>query len=354
MVARRSSGPRHAVVRSWDAVARDLVRSGVTWRVHSVFRAAFNLVSDRRELLGIVTAPAGNGPATLVLARSALTTSLSTLLRPGQLAQIDGGWLRIEDRLAVDLGRAALWSPEPTSRTVPADEVLARLERVAAIAASGSPPDGLAPLLPEAMELAGRHRSLPTPTRRPPLDFWDFWSRGVHIRTHSPVSAAMGGRLGGGASSVDPVVRAAHAALAKLVQAIRAHDWPGAAEPARALSGLGPGLTPSGDDLLVGLALGLRAGLGTLPPELASALLAAVEGRTTDLAEARVRHAVAGRPDEAVHNLLVALLDGPRDRVEPSVRSALAYGHSSGADTLVGLVVGLALSTAPGRRLPGG
>jgi hypothetical protein len=113
------------------------------------------------------------------------------------------------------------------------------------------------------------------------------------------------------------------------------------------LSGLGPGLTPAGDDLLVGLALGLQAGLGTLPPELASRLLAAVEGRTNDLAQARVQHAVAGRADEAVHQLLTVLVDGPPDKLDTAVRAALAYGHSSGADTLVGVIVGLAVGVKP-------
>src|SRR4051812_41097622 len=102
MVARRSPAPRQAAVRSWDAVARDLVHAGASWRVHSVFRGACNLVSEHRDLLGIVTAPAGNGPATMVLAPRALATPLSALIQPGQLAQIDGERLRVEERLAVD------------------------------------------------------------------------------------------------------------------------------------------------------------------------------------------------------------------------------------------------------------
>jgi hypothetical protein len=304
-------------VRSWDAVGRDLVRSGVTWRVHSVFRAAFNLVSDRRELLGIVTAPAGNGPATLVLSVSDVTWTPQL----GDPATLVGERLVLGDRLALDLSRAALWDPPPIRRALSFGEILDRLESAVGVAAARAPSAGLAPLLPEARRLAGR---APRGLSTTPLD-----------------GAAL-------------VVQHAWEALSAIAEAIRRAHWSDVFAPARELSGLGPGLTPSGDDLLVGMALGLRAGLGTLLPELASAFSAAVEGRTTDLAEARVRHAVAGRADEAVHSLLVALVDGPRDRLEPAVRSALAYGHSSGADTLVGLIVGLALSTAPGRRLPGG
>ncbi|MFN8634980.1 MAG: DUF2877 domain-containing protein [Chloroflexota bacterium] len=131
--------------------------------------------------------------------------------------------------------------------------------------------------------------------------------------------------------------------------AIRSRDWAAVATDARALSGLGPGLTPSGDDALAGLALGLHAGLGQLPEVLAATLLAAVEGRTTDLAQARVRHAIANRPDQATHRLLAALVASQNDDdLTAAVRSSLAYGHSSGADTLLGLLVGLWLSL----RLP--
>src|SRR5215207_763617 len=105
MVARRSPAHRQVAVRTWDAVGRDLVRSGRSWRVHSVFRSAFNLVSEQRELLGVVTAPAGNGPATLVLAPFGGLPPLT----PGDRAQLVGDGLVIADRVALDLTGAALW-----------------------------------------------------------------------------------------------------------------------------------------------------------------------------------------------------------------------------------------------------
>jgi hypothetical protein len=133
-----------------------------------------------------------------------------------------------------------------------------------------------------------------------------------------------------------------------LVVAIRQKNWAEAQAAATGLSGLGPGLTPSGDDVLAGLALGYRAAHGTLPNSLGDALLAAIDGRTTDLAVARVQHAVAGRPDEAAHRLLAEIVGGSGEDLEMAVRGVVAYGHSSGADTLLGLIVGLSLGlTAP-------
>jgi hypothetical protein len=139
------------------------------------------------------------------------------------------------------------------------------------------------------------------------------------------------------------ILQAARNSLATLAEAIRRRDWPAALDPAQALSGLGPGLTPSGDDLLAGLALGYRAVSGSLPDGLGSTLRAAVHGRTTDIAVARVYHAVDGRADEAAHRLLAELVGGPGARLDAAVQDLMAYGHTSGADTLVGLMVGLAL-----------
>jgi hypothetical protein len=77
-----------------------------------------------------------------------------------------------------------------------------------------------------------------------------------------------------------------------------------------------------------------------------------VVGRTTDIAVARVRHAVDGRPDEAVHRLLTALLAADGSDLPGAVGSALDFGHSSGADTLLGLLVGLRLARSDSKPAP--
>jgi hypothetical protein len=319
-------------VRSWDAVARDLLTgsrdvlaTAVEWRVHSVFARACNLVSDDGMLLGIVQGPAWNGPATLVLAPGALPAPLTGLLRPGAPARRDGNRLWIADRVGLELSAARLWAPTPIVRTLDAAQIAARLDRAAEIVAAEAPRDGLARLLVE--------RPL---TRRLPL-------ARARVRDVDAVDIRAAQRPGGEGPQL---LRRASIELDRIEATIRAHAWSGVLEPARQLSGLGPGLTPSGDDLLAGLALGFRAARGALPDALAAAILTAVDGRTTDLAIVRVQHAVAGRADEAVHRVLALLVGGPvtgGSDVENAVRAVLDYGHSSGADTLVGLIVGLRL-----------
>lgn len=315
MVARRPPTSRPRRVRTWDVLARDLVRGGTDWTVHSAFQRAFNLLATDGALLGVVAEPVGNGPATLVLEAADTVPAFNVLLTPGDAARRSGVRLAVGDLLEFDLEQVMLWQPVPIRRILPAPRIEARLARVAQIAASTAPAAGLTPLLLEARSLAADSNVPPVP---PP---------------------------GPGPSSESGLVAAlARMHLRHLAAAVRDRRWAAILPPARELSGLGPGLTPAGDDALVGLALGLRTGLGSLPLALQSALFAAVEGRTTDLAVARVRHAVAGRADEAVHRLLGSLVAGDGEHLDEAVRTALDYGHSSGADTLVGLIVGLSLT----------
>jgi hypothetical protein len=354
MVTRRPAASRQRTVRSWDRLAVALVQSGVGWAVHSVFRSAFNLRSADGSLLAIVAEPAGNGPATLVLAAVVGAPSFETLLTSGAPAHVANGWLMVGDELALDLRSAALWRPAPIRRTLPAHQIAARLSRVAQVATAEAPAGGLAPLLRDAaLQVsaspgvdASRRDATEGSEGRAATDDGGcgflFGSGGSSVgdrRADAPRAVRASG-------TTDLVADAARAHLERLASAIREGCWSVAQAAARALSGLGPGLTPAGDDALVGLALGLRAGLGTVPAPLDAALSAAVEGRTTDLAAARVRHAAAGHADESVQRLLTTLVGGSDERLDEDVRAILAIGHSSGADTLVGLLVGLALGTS--------
>jgi hypothetical protein len=304
MVARGRSATARLPVASLDRLARQQLDADAAWAVHSVFARACNLAGPGGELLGIVEAAGGNGPATLVLAEGTWQFPFSSLLAPGEPATLHGDRLAIGSVLRLDLADTQLWQPAPLVRTLPPQEVARRVALAAEIGLREAGPSGLACLL----------RSILAPAVKPPLL----------------------GTLG------TPLTEQARGLLTALLAAIYDKKWADAAEPAGGLSGLGPGLTPAGDDLLAGLALGLRAARGDLPAPLAAALAGAVVGRTTDLAAARVRHAVAGHPDERTQCVLSALvMDPSADGLAAAVRDLLKYGHSSGADTLVGIVAGL-------------
>jgi hypothetical protein len=109
-------------------------------------------------------------------------------------------------------------------------------------------------------------------------------------------------------------------------------------EPAvAALVGAGMGLTPSGDDALCGVLLGLRlAGRPALRRTLWAAVAARL-GSTTSLSAALLTEAAAGYAVPEVGLLLEALAAGDDDGVRAATVRVRSIGHTSGEDLLGGL-----------------
>ena len=128
---------------------------------------------------------------------------------------------------------------------------------------------------------------------------------------------------------------AARPALRLLGLAAQSGDPFGAAEAARSLVGLGAGLTPSGDDVLVGLTAALTAARSELAGPIARA--AADSGmRTTLVARTYLEHAARGEFAERVHDLVAAIAAGD----ERMVWDAMSWGATSGADLSLGVFLG--------------
>ena len=94
------------------------------------------------------------------------------------------------------------------------------------------------------------------------------------------------------------------------------------------LAGKGPGLTPSGDDVLIGYV----AALGLLHGDWAAARAIAecAARRTTSLSATLLRHAAGGELPEPAHAFL--------ERGDPA--PLLRFGHSSGRCLILGLSLG--------------
>jgi len=122
--------------------------------------------------------------------------------------------------------------------------------------------------------------------------------------------------------------------VARGVEHLAAGDLAGVVE---ALSGLGPGLTPAGDDALAGILLVAGS------HDRAAAVEAAAQAMTNDIARAFLAWAARGQSIEPVHRLLAAT--DPK-QVGSALADLLRFGHSSGADLLFGLRVGLGVRIA--------
>jgi hypothetical protein len=121
-------------------------------------------------------------------------------------------------------------------------------------------------------------------------------------------------------------------------------------ELASTLLGRGPGLTPSGDDLLAGMLLGARA-FGVAAEPLAGAVAIAAPTATTALSARLLRHAIDGECVPEVARVIAALAD-PLD-CERRVAALVRVGHTSGAALGRGLVLAADRALRPTAAEPG-
>jgi hypothetical protein len=100
--------------------------------------------------------------------------------------------------------------------------------------------------------------------------------------------------------------------------------------------GSGPGLTPSGDDLLAGFLLGCLA-FGRDAAALRLAVASLAPAQTTALSAALLAHALRGQciPEAAT---LAGAITGARP-VGPALNRLLGVGHTSGAALALGLLL---------------
>lgn len=132
--------------------------------------------------------------------------------------------------------------------------------------------------------------------------------------------------------------------------ALASGDSTGAATAVAPLIGLGEGLTPSGDDLIVGLVAALTAAQHVAAAPFSRACADWSVGRTTVVAGDLLRHAAAGRFVERIHHLITALHDDVAS-TEAASTSLLRMGATSGLDTLIGVLAGFELLLPSGQGL---
>jgi hypothetical protein len=261
-------------------------------RVHSVFPHVVNLVTPAGRLFSLATAHLDDAPGTLV---RDLDDWRGLRLTPGTEVGAHAGLLLVGDTLAVTVAGARRWMPPrlPTlrgSRLLSAllDDIVRR--------------DGVAGGVLEADNT-----------------------------TSSVFAVAVADRLG--------------QAVAGVRQALADDDSARLREEAHSLVGLGPGLTPSGDDFLAGLAL-VSATPGTPAAVHHAALrevVKAARARTNLISHAAMDHAVNGRSRQRIHRLLHALAAGEPHDIEAAARAVLAIGKTSGTDIVLGMQAGLRL-----------
>ena len=107
------------------------------------------------------------------------------------------------------------------------------------------------------------------------------------------------------------------------------------------LIGLGPGLTPSGDDFLVGMLvtlnlLGEKKLLELLVKEINN-----TASRTNDISKVHLKAASRGLGAEPLHSVIIGIVNNDTEELRKSLRNIDNIGHCSGWDALTGIFITL-------------
>jgi len=128
----------------------------------------------------------------------------------------------------------------------------------------------------------------------------------------------------------------------QLCEALSNRDREAARLHGRALLGLGPGLTPSGDDFLLGLFAVLHIDQSPCARfrGLCTDIVEDLEHRTNAISAAALTAAAQGRVRETIDTLLSALMTGDEATVRRALDRVLRIGSTSGRDIVSGIVAG--------------
>ena len=157
----------------------------------------------------------------------------------------------------------------------------------------------------------------------------------LRCAVHGRLPAEGFGCLLGEAANLPPAIAALKRWMA---------DPGGEPDAAAGLIGLGPGLTPAGDDLIGGALCALRfTGQAALAARLAAWALPLAQAGTSRISRAHLECAAEGECGEAVNDAIVALLAGGA----PDLGRIDAVGHTSGWDALAGAALALGATATP-------
>lgn len=144
-----------------------------------------------------------------------------------------------------------------------------------------------------------------------------------------------------------PLIAIGRAALDDLALASLELDYVGARDAAARLIGLGDGTTPAGDDCLVGHLGGVWACTCGRAERIEfagrfGANLAALAPRTHRASRAYLEAAAVAELSERMTDVAAAIVAGDETVARRAAMNAIAVGHSSGACSVLGLLLGIA------------
>ncbi len=284
------------------SIGNAVPQAGFHGVVHSVFRSTLNLALPNRE--DLITLIAANHPDLPQAIRLDVPEDFTfERFRPGETVSCDGRELRLSGMM-VDLRHATRWSCHlPSLSSLPSFAAAQNAWRL----------------------------------------IWEALNERQRVVQADLVAQEL-------FSSHPPLSEIAHQIrqpLVSLLESARRGDSRTAEPALRSLIGLGRGLTPSGDDLLVGLLAGWRISASRFP--VLEQFLLQIEPQiirlshqTNAISRTFLIHAMHGQVSASLAFLAqhICIVSSRSDLLEAFERASCS-GHTSGLDAITGLLLGI-------------
>lgn len=293
--------------------AKEFLVSPDEAKIIGVFRRSLYVENVSGRLACIGERSIGAGPLNAICEFSN-DVDFTEIVGTGSSARIKNGSIHLGSKVKIDASRPIEWEPEPLPIGWDLEFFLENLPFLVQWIAEIGPREGLAPLITHIVsgEEISNKDAFQTISWKGISDFRHWLSYSLN----------QGGKLG--FPAID-------------------HQ----------LIGLGPGLTPSGDDFWCGVMIALRVlGYFEISGKISGVILSQANYRTNKISRAHLECAARGQGAQALHETISAM--GMAD--EACLRSALQaldkIGHTSGWDSLVGIVcVLVSIASSKGHRV---
>jgi hypothetical protein len=261
-------------------------------RVLHVFEKVCNLESNTGSVISLVSPEVGDGPLSIVVP----IRSFISYVKVGMRIAIKGNQIKIGDFI-VDVSDARMWDPMP-----PWGKIRYALGK----------DSGFISLMESS------------------------------LREDAPTGSLAPLVISGGISdsiTSSLIIERARSAAVNLGRGMHTGDVETCLRGVRGLSGLGEGLTPSGDDFILGCLLAAWAsGLAEREGNLVSRISSESARKTSSLSATWIGAAARGECSAAWHVLFERLLGSGQDEIRAAAKRLISEGHTSGADALAGFV----------------
>jgi hypothetical protein len=277
--------------------------SDFTGYVHSVFNRTVNIQSvETGELYTVACHEIDNGPNTLVIQVDCFNP---INLAINDRVYAENNILHFANKMAITIDKVAMW-------------------------------DSVLPIYPHNVEILNRNLT----KMRDYIDRHGIGG-GMKKSNHSPTAFEI------------ELSRMLEERTVSLLTELSNNRMSESIEKASKLIGLGPGLTPSGDDFLVGLftVLNIQNSTNYSFKNFCKEVVKLAKPLTNDISYMAMQKASIGKVRESIVSLVNSILYGTEEDLILSLNKVLKIGSSSGTDIALGIVAGLEANILAGGKV---